>query len=247
MDAINRDERMKKVTELLKSLYKQYHYSPKAWRELKALSGALQQKIWKLTNLGGTRWLPHVARALQTLMNDYAVVVAHMENTIESRSASADMIGRAKQCVQMLKDYSCLLFVVLVQDILKVLSCLSLKLQEDGITLPKALQAFETALLMLTSLHSTAGESLEGFLQGPAEGQFHAVQLQSFSQESRDRFDRLKSQLLDAVIKSMRSCFNDLENDKILQAVARLVDPREWPTEEADLASYGAGQRARRV
>ncbi|CAL8384299.1 unnamed protein product [Gadus morhua 'NCC'] len=30
------------------------------------------------------------------------------------------MIGRAKQCVQILKDYSRLLFVVLVQDILHV-------------------------------------------------------------------------------------------------------------------------------
>lgn len=39
-----------------------------------------------------------------------------------SRSASADMIGRAKQCVQVLMDYSQLLFIVLVQDILKVLS-----------------------------------------------------------------------------------------------------------------------------
>ncbi|KAJ8405256.1 hypothetical protein AAFF_G00322470 [Aldrovandia affinis] len=156
MDAINGDERMKKVTELSdKSLYKQHHYLPKAWRELKALSGVLQQKIWKLTNLGGTRWLPHVERALQTLMKDYAVVLAHMENTIETKPGN-----------------------------------LSLKLQEDGVTLPKALQAFETALLMLTSMHSTAGESLEGFLQDSAEGQFHAMQLQSFSQESRDRFDR---------------------------------------------------------
>ncbi|KAJ8391924.1 hypothetical protein AAFF_G00083950 [Aldrovandia affinis] len=51
---------------------------------------------------------------------------------------------------------------------------------------------------------------------------------------------RLKSQLLDAVIKSMGSRFKDLENDKILQAATRLVDPREWPAEEADLASYGA-------
>ncbi|KAF7647685.1 hypothetical protein LDENG_00168340 [Lucifuga dentata] len=126
------------VTELLKGLYKQYHYSPKVWRELKTQSEVLQQKMWKLTNLG-TRWLPHVERALQTLMKDYAVVLAHMENTTETRSASADMIGRAKQCVQI-KDYSRLLFVVLVQDILKVLSCLSLKLHEDGVTLSKALQ-----------------------------------------------------------------------------------------------------------
>ena len=39
-------------------------------------------------------------------------------------------------------------------------------------------------LLMVTSMHTTAGESLETFLQESAEGQFHAVQLQSFSQES---------------------------------------------------------------
>ncbi|KAJ8399635.1 hypothetical protein AAFF_G00410460 [Aldrovandia affinis] len=121
-----------------------------------------EEKDLEADQSGGTRWLPHVERALQTLMKDYAVVLAHMENTIE------------------------------------------------------------------TSMHSTAGESLEGFLQDSAEGQFHAVQLQSFSQESRDRFDRL------------RSCFNDLENDKILQAAVRLVDPREWPTEQADLDSYGA-------
>ncbi|KAJ8270453.1 hypothetical protein GJAV_G00114860 [Gymnothorax javanicus] len=80
---------------------------------------------------------------------------------------------------------------------------------------------------MLTSMHSTAGESLEGFPQESAEGQFHAVQLESFSHESRDRFDRYKSQLLDAVIKSLRNHFKDLESDKILQAPARLVDPQK--------------------
>ncbi|CAL8238016.1 unnamed protein product [Merluccius merluccius] len=32
------------------------------------------------------------------------------------RSASADMLGRARQCIQVLKDYKHLLFVALVQD-----------------------------------------------------------------------------------------------------------------------------------
>lgn len=73
------------VSELLRGLYKQYHYSPKAWRELKALGEVLQKKVWKPTNLGGTRWLPHVERALTTLLKDYPVVFAHMENTIETR------------------------------------------------------------------------------------------------------------------------------------------------------------------
>lgn len=38
------------------------------------------------------------------------------------RSASADMIGRAKQCLSVLKNYEQLLFRVLMQDVLSTLS-----------------------------------------------------------------------------------------------------------------------------
>lgn len=77
-----------------------------------------------------------------------------------------------------------------MSDIVIILCSLSLNFQEDGVTLPKALQAFETTLLMLTSMHTTPGESLEGFLRDSADGQYHAVQLQECSQESRESFDR---------------------------------------------------------
>lgn len=43
---------------------------------------------------------------------------------------------------------------------------------------------------MLTSMHTTPGESLEGFLQDSADGQYHAVQLEGCSQESRESFNR---------------------------------------------------------
>ncbi|KAL1248507.1 hypothetical protein QQF64_021825 [Cirrhinus molitorella] len=79
-------------------------------------------------------------------------------------SASADMICRTKQCLLVLKDYEQLSFMVLVQDILSILSCLSLKLQEDGLTLPQALQAFEVAVLRIVSVQTTTGEKLELFL-----------------------------------------------------------------------------------
>lgn len=54
------------MTELLRGLYKQYHYSPKAWRELRELAEILNIKIWKPADLGGTRWLPHIENALHT-------------------------------------------------------------------------------------------------------------------------------------------------------------------------------------
>ena len=39
---------------MIHGLYKQYHYSTKAWRELKAVGEALQLKVRKPTKLGGT-------------------------------------------------------------------------------------------------------------------------------------------------------------------------------------------------
>ena len=44
---------------------------------------------------------------------------------------------------------------------------------------------------------------------------------------------------MESVIESLTTRFKDLETHKILQAAAKLVDPREWPRDEAELASYG--------
>ncbi|KAJ8349402.1 hypothetical protein SKAU_G00245320 [Synaphobranchus kaupii] len=85
MDAMKDHERMRKVMDVLKGLYKQYHHSPKAWRELKDLAGVLNQKVWKPTNLGGTRWLPCTERALRVMLRNYPVLLAQMENMVETR------------------------------------------------------------------------------------------------------------------------------------------------------------------
>jgi len=71
--------------DILKGLYEQYHHSPNAWRELKDLADMFNQKVWKMTNLGGTRWLPHTERALRVLLKNYPVLIAQMENTVEAR------------------------------------------------------------------------------------------------------------------------------------------------------------------
>ena len=135
-----------------------------------------------------------------------------------TRSASAEMVRRAKQCLQLLKDFQHLLFFVLVQDILEVLSwwvsfkcicqmcllqfecraegnnfvnccSLSLKLPEDGLTLPRALHAFETSVLMLIGIETESGEHVADFLAQTPEGSFHNVQLVRFS-ERREGFSR---------------------------------------------------------
>ncbi|KAJ8332693.1 hypothetical protein SKAU_G00424820 [Synaphobranchus kaupii] len=153
METISQHANMKKVTDLLRGLYKQYHYSPKAWRELRDLAEILNIKIWKPANLGGTRWLPHIEKALNTLMRDYTPVLTHMENTLETRSASADMLGIARQCTQ-------LLFVGLVQDILQVLSCMA---TTPGECLERFLEDTEDEHFHSVPLHNCSQESRDGF------------------------------------------------------------------------------------
>lgn len=68
---------------------------------------------------------------------------------------------------------------------------MSLKLQEDGLTLPQALQAFEVAVLRLVSMQTAPGEKLELFLDKTKdESKFHTVQLSNFNEDGKGRFNR---------------------------------------------------------
>lgn len=104
------------------AIYKQYHYSPKQWQELKTVAMAVEEKVVKPTNLGGTRWLPHVQRGLQTLLQNYKAVVMHLENGVEGWVGTAEMQGRARSIVRSLKSYMGLLFIHLVLNILECLA-----------------------------------------------------------------------------------------------------------------------------
>lgn len=82
----------------------------------------MEVKVWKPTNLGGTRWLPHIEKALTTVLKNFRALMAHLQHTSEGGSASADMTGRAKQASRLLGDHKQLLFIHLILDILKTLS-----------------------------------------------------------------------------------------------------------------------------
>lgn len=65
------------------------------------------------------------------------------------------------------------------------------KLQEDGLTLPQAFQAFEVAVLRLVSMQTTPGEKLEIFLEHTKdEGKFQGVQLSNFNEDGKGRSKR---------------------------------------------------------
>ncbi|TDH03546.1 hypothetical protein EPR50_G00164600, partial [Perca flavescens] len=60
--AIKENTNMVQLQNTLKNLYDQYHYSPKALRELHQIAEALEEMVLKPSNLHGARWLPYVHR-----------------------------------------------------------------------------------------------------------------------------------------------------------------------------------------
>ena len=69
MLSVQRDNPMiGQVYDMLNMVWKTYHFSPKSMRELKALGEDLGVNVLVPSGVRGTRWLPHVSRALDTLL-----------------------------------------------------------------------------------------------------------------------------------------------------------------------------------
>ena len=99
-DTLKSNSTMKEIKELLNGCWKHYQYSPKALKELRELAEAMEVRVGKPTKADGTRWVPHLLRALKILLDkNFSVLVSHFEHTAEARDSSAIMQGRAKNVI----------------------------------------------------------------------------------------------------------------------------------------------------
>lgn len=125
LDGIKDEALLSSLKDMLQSIYKHYHYSPKALRELKELADIMGEKIQKPGNLKGTRWAPHLHRALKVFLKDYTVIRAHFKNTVTAATSSLDMQGRARKILKEPEKFKSVLFASFMLDVLECLSKLS--------------------------------------------------------------------------------------------------------------------------
>lgn len=95
------------VYDLLHLVWKTYHFSGKSKRELHQLGQELGVKVCTPSTVKGTRWIPHVHRALKVFLRygtdtdlatghgQYSIVLQHMEHL--AVAGSVEIQGRAKQ------------------------------------------------------------------------------------------------------------------------------------------------------
>ena len=69
----------KVVATLLMGLYYFYHNSTVNRSMLKRCSNTLQKKVRISTRVGGTRWVGHLHRALESVISSYPIIILHLQ------------------------------------------------------------------------------------------------------------------------------------------------------------------------
>ena len=229
-DTVKAIPKLEEAKTMLQGIWKHYHYSPKAVRELKELAETMEVRSYKAVKTDGTRWVPHLKRALDVLLlKNYSTVVVHFQHTSQARDASVTMQGRAMSYSKKLVNYRFLLFLHLLLDIVTAIGKLSLHFQEDGITISQLQDKVNTLSSTLEAFKVRPGEHLNSFQLEVSDGnQYKGLQL-TRSENDAAAFARSKDDIINTAMAFLNDRFQGLGQDPTLSAAATLTDHHSWP------------------
>lgn len=239
-NAIKHHRVMREIQDILQHIYKHYHYSPKALREVRHITDALEENVMKPTNLSGTRWLPFIEKSLTVLAHNYRVILTYFEHIVECRTGTAEVQGRASFVSKRLKEYKFLYLTYFMLDVLKVLSVLSQTMQRDNLTLPQLFDALTTAHLSLVELDTTNGKNLSAFLSEVRDDTYHDISLRNV--EADETYGNVKQEMLTLIREALDNRFGPTEKDPVIHAASEIMDLNEWPGDMQSLATFGQEQ-----
>ena len=163
-----------KVDTVLNHIYATYHHSPKSKRDLETICQELETRFYSPCPVKGTRWVPHLDRALEVFLatkgkdratdsGEYSSICLHMDNLAGSQSTPAATRGKAMLVVKEMKSIKFMVFCHFLTDIFEQLASLSLEFQRDDLILPSAITALNDcmATLELMKADPLPGGSLE--------------------------------------------------------------------------------------
>jgi len=103
-----------------------------------SVAESMEVQAYKTVKADGTRWVPHMQRALNILLSkNFQVVVLHFQHTSQARDASKQMQGRAVNYSKKFTSNKFVAIMHLLHDIVDALSKVGLSFQEDGITISR--------------------------------------------------------------------------------------------------------------
>ena len=240
-DTVKAIPELDEAKTMLQGIWKHYHYSPKAVRELKELAGSMQVRAYKAVKADSTRWVPHLKRALDVLLSkNYYAVVSHLQHTSQARDASITMEGRSSNYCKKLVNYKFLLLLHLLLDIVTAISKLSLQFQEDKMSISQLQDKVNALSSMLDSFKVRAGEYLNSFQQEVGDGNLYEGLELTRSERDTASFARSKDEIVNKAAAFITERFRGLGDDPILREASTLTDHKSWPlNNRQQLLVYG--------
>ncbi|XP_071486689.1 zinc finger protein 862-like [Diadema antillarum] len=222
-DAMKKAPLCNNVNTLLQSLYLYYKYSSKNRSALKEAAEAVGAPIAIPTRVGGTRWLPHMERALKTLVKGYRALVTHLHQIEVQPGYTNDARAKAKGYLRLLERRDVLMYSLFLLDVVTVLSKVSLTGQKQVSTLADVSAAIEASQVTLRKYKNR--------MSSPGMLEFHRC----FGDEDLTRDVNIEvgiRDLLDGLETSLTGRFNDM-NEGVLDAW-RIASFDFWPEENED-------------
>ena len=198
LDGIKDVQYFADLTEMLKGLYKHYHYSAKALRELQELANIMAENCNHPVNVSGSRWVPHNFRALKVVCNKYRLIHAHMHETAVAANVSATMQGRARNVVTKLESYEHVAFMFFTLDILDELQKLSLTFQKEEVAVSDVKNALDRTRMTLNALLARQGTHSRTFEQSLNGNVFETVTLNKHLNDDGEPTN-LKNRVVNAI------------------------------------------------
>ena len=139
--------------------------------------------------------MPHLQQALSVLLENYKVVVMHLQHAEEVRDSSAQMQGRARSYSGKLASSKILSLIHLLVDIVEAISKVSLAFQEDGISNSRVQDKLATLSTLLEAFKHRPGHHLHSFLSDVGDDNCFKDQELKQSDGDSDSFNRLNASL----------------------------------------------------
>ena len=135
-----------KLLTLLLGLYYTYHKAPKQKKQLGDTFQLLGVGSVTPTRVGGTRWLPHMNRALKALIKGYRAFRMQLEESSNHNNPKAE--GMAK----IIADKNVIVYMLTLQEVISPLVRLSQYLQKRETTLAAGMERVLATQDMLRNL-----------------------------------------------------------------------------------------------
>ncbi|XP_078610753.1 zinc finger protein 862-like [Branchiostoma floridae x Branchiostoma japonicum] len=237
------------IHDMLSNLYKFYHYSPLNWQGLRNAAEALNIAVLKPVRATGTRWLPHLERAVKAVCRDFRALVQHLGHLEEiGDTGTKDSRDKARGILQVVKTVKFVMFLNFLVKYLELISAVSKVFQDNDSTIEVVFRRVNSVVSSLTKLAKPAklnrilSDGLEerdgSFVwketvlttgrpqRGRGRGGNHATYKEEVLQDCQ--------RICDSTLHHLGRRFDVILSNPVYNSARVLFQFSTWPTEEED-------------